>query len=193
MLASTLKIPISIDTYRAAVARKALEAGAQIVNDISGLRFDNALPAVVQAAGAGLVLMHSRGSREMLHKQGPMENPLNEIIVSLEASVKAARVAGVSDGAIVIDPGIGFGKSGSDSMKVLKSLGDFSKLKYPLLIGTSRKSFIRSLTQDSLEGRPWGTAATVVAAIMNGAHLVRVHDVRATRILTDVTDRILQA
>jgi len=193
MLASVLKIPISIDTYRAAIARRALEAGAQIVNDISGLRFDDALPPVVKAAGAGLVLMHSRGSREMLHKQGSMENPLNEIMDSLEASVKAARVAGVSNDAIVIDPGIGFGKSGSDSLKVLKSLSEFSKLKYPLLIGTSRKSFIHSLTHDSLEVGSLGTAATVVAAIINGAHIVRVHDVRATRVITDVTDRILQA
>jgi dihydropteroate synthase len=193
MLSSALKIPISIDTYRAPIARKALEAGAQIVNDISGLRFDDTLAPVVQAAGAGLVLMHSRGSRETLHKQDPMENPLNGIMDSLEASVKAARAAGVSDRAIVIDPGIGFGKSGSDSLKVLKSLGEFSKLRHPLLIGTSRKSFIRSLTQDSLEVRSWGTAATVVAAIMNGAHIVRVHDIRAARVLTDVTDRILQA
>ena len=193
MLGSALKIPISIDTYRASIARRALEAGAQIVNDISGLRFDDALPPLVQGAGAGIVLMHSRGSRETLHKQGKMENPLNEIMDGLAASVKAARVAGVSDRAIVIDPGIGFGKSGSDSLKVLESLSEFSRLKYPLLIGTSRKSFIRSLTQDSLEGRSWGTAATVVASIMNGAHIVRVHDVRAARVLTDVTDRILQA
>ena len=193
MLGSALKIPISIDTYRAAIARRALEAGAQIVNDISGLRFDDTLAPMAKAAGAGLVLMHSRGSREALHRQSPMENPLSEIMDDLEASVKAARAAGVSNRAIVIDPGIGFGKSGSDSLKVLKSLGEFSKLGHPLLIGTSRKSFIRSLTQDSLEVRSWGTAATVVAGIMNGAHIVRVHEVRAARVLTDVTDRILQA
>lgn len=189
-LAGVLKIPISVDTYRSNVAQRALEAGAQIVNDISGLRFDVRIADAVKAAGAGLVLMHSRGSRETLHRQSRMENPLKEIHDGLAASVYLARAAGAPENAIVIDPGIGFGKEASESLKVLKNLNEFSKLRYPLLVGTSRKSFIRSLTQESLEARDWGTAATVVAAIMHGAHIVRVHDVRQTRVLADVTDRI---
>lgn len=189
-LAASMKIPISVDTYRARVAQRALDAGAQIVNDISGFRLDDELPGVVQRSGAAVVLMHSRGSRGYLHKQSRMEKPLQEVMEGLAASIDRARVVGIRDDAIVIDPGIGFGKDASESLTVLKNLNDFSKLGYSLLVGTSRKSFIRLITQDSLEARTWGTAATVVAAIMNGAHIVRVHDVRQARVLADVTDRL---
>jgi len=189
-LAPVLKIPISIDTYRAQVAEKALEAGAQVVNDISGLRFDGDMAETVRKAGAGLVLMHSRGSRETLHKQPRMDDALKDVFDGLASSVYMARAAGVPERAIAVDPGIGFGKAAGESLKVLKSLNEFSKLRYPLLVGTSRKSFIRSLIQESSEAHIWGTAATVVAAIMNGAHIVRVHDVRQTRVLADVTDRL---
>ncbi len=190
-LVPAVKIPISVDTYRAGVARWALQAGAQIVNDISGLRFDPALPAVVKEARAGVVLMHSRGSRDSLHNQPKMENPVREMLVSLSASIQTARVAGILSESMAIDPGFGFGKDGAEGLKVLKSLSEFSKLRYPLLVGTSRKSFIRSIIQDSQEARTWGTAATVVIAIMSGAHIVRVHDVRHARLLADVTDRML--
>jgi dihydropteroate synthase len=189
-LARGLKIPISIDTYRSTVAEKALDAGAQIVNDISGLRFDDDMASTVKRAGAGLVLMHSRGSRETLHKQPRMEDPLKDVFDGLVSSVNSARSAGVPERAIAIDPGIGFGKTAAESLKILKSLNEFSKLQYPLLVGTSRKSFIRFLTQESSEAQIWGTAATVVAAIMNSAHIVRVHDIRRTRVLADVTDRL---
>ncbi len=189
-LARVLKIPISIDTYRAKVAEKALEAGAQAVNDISGLRFDDNMAATVRKAGAGLILMHSRGSRETLHKQPRMDDPVKDVFDGLASSVYIARAAGVPESAIAIDPGIGFGKAAAESLKVLKSLNEFSKLRYPLLVGTSRKSFIRSLTQERSEAHVWGTAATVVAAIMKGVHIVRVHDVRQTRVLADVTDRL---
>jgi dihydropteroate synthase len=190
-LAAVVKIPISVDTWRSGVARRALEAGAQIVNDISGFRFDTLLPAVVKETNAAVVLMHSRGTREMLHDQPKMENPIREMLESLFGSVQTARVAGITPEAIVVDPGFGFGKDAEQGLKVLKSLDEFSKLGYPLLVGTSRKSFIRSLIQEPQEARTWGTAATVVIAIMNGAHIVRVHDVRSTRSLADVTDRVL--
>jgi len=190
-LASAVKIPISIDTWRSGVARRALEAGAQIVNDISGLRFDTDLPGVIKARGAGIVLMHSRGTRETLHSQLKVENPISEILESLSRSIETAKAAGIPGEAIVVDPGFGFGKSAEQGLMVLKRLDEFSKLRYPLLVGTSRKSFIRALIQDTQEARTWGTAATVVIAIMNGAHIVRVHDVRATRLLADVTDRVL--
>jgi len=190
-LARLLKTPISIDTYRASVARRALDAGAQIVNDISGLRFDRDMASVVEGAAAGVVLMHSRGSRETLHRQTRMQNAVEEVLHGLAASVEKARGRGVSAKAIVIDPGIGFGKDAAESLILLKRLSEFSKLGYPLLAGTSRKSFIRFLTKDAPEARSWGTAATVVAAIINGAHIVRVHDVRQALVLADVTDEIL--
>jgi dihydropteroate synthase len=189
-LAQVVKTPISVDTYRSSIARRAIDAGAQIVNDISGFRFDNSMPRVVQETHAGVILMHSRGDRETLHTQPRMESPIREVMESLAASAEAARAGGISSDAIVIDPGIGFGKAAEESLMVLKTLGGFSKLGYPLLVGTSRKSFIRTITPDSVEARHWGTAATVVAAIMNGAHIIRVHDVRQARVLANVTDRI---
>lgn len=189
-LSNAVRIPISIDTYRAAVARRAIETGAQIVNDISGFRFDGSMPDVVQASGAGVVLMHSRGSRETLHRQSRMEDPVREVAEGLAASVEKSIAAGIRPEAIVIDPGIGFGKAAEESFGVLKSLKEFSKLRYPLLVGTSRKSFVRLIAREPSEASTWGTAATVVVAIMNGAHVVRVHDVRQARVLADVTDQL---
>jgi dihydropteroate synthase len=190
-LGKTIQIPISVDTYRASVARRAIEAGAQIVNDISGLRFDGEMPRVIRETRAGAVLMHSRGDRNLLHMQARMEDPVREVTEDLTGSAQKARAARIPADAIVLDPGIGFGKAAEESITVLKSLGVFSRLGYPILVGTSRKSFIRKITSDSPEARNWGTAATVVAAIMNGAHIVRVHDVRQSRVLADVTDRML--
>ena len=190
-LAAVLKIPISIDTYRAAVAKRAIQAGAQIVNDISAFRFDDGMPLVAAETCAGVVLMHSRGSRETLHTQSRMKDPIREVTASLASSAENARAAGIPFEAIVIDPGIGFGKAAVESVAVLKSLNVFSKIGYPILVGTSRKSFIRSITPDSPEARDWGTAATVVTAITNGAHIVRAHDVRQARVLADITDRLM--
>jgi dihydropteroate synthase len=192
-LAPALRIPISVDTWRADVARKALEAGAQIINDISAFRFDRELPQVAAKARAGVVLMHSRGNRDQIHKQQPMHDALQEVSNSLTASIEIALQAGVQRSAIVVDPGIGFGKNASESLKVLGNLDVFSKLACPLLVGTSRKSFVRSITSDNPEARMLGTAVTIVTAIINGAHIVRVHDVRQMRIAADVTDHILQA
>ena len=190
-LAAVLKIPISIDTYRAAVAKRAIQAGAQVVNDISAFRFDDGMPLVAAESRAGVVLMHSRGSRETLHTQSRMKDPIREVTASLASSTENARAAGIPFEAIVIDPGIGFGKAAVESAAVLKSLNVFSKIGYPILVGTSRKSFIRSITPDSPEARDWGTAATIVTAIMNGAHIVRAHDVRQARVLADITDRLM--
>jgi dihydropteroate synthase len=191
-VARSVKVPVSIDTYRATVARRAIEAGAQIVNDISSFRFDDQMGAIVSRTGAGVVLMHSRGDRDTLHKQPPMRDALSEVARDLSSAAERAVAAGIPAQSIVLDPGIGFGKAAAESVTILKTLNIFSKIGYPLLVGTSRKSFIRLLTSDQTQdGRIWGTAATVVTAILNGAHIVRVHDVRHTRILTDVTDRLL--
>jgi dihydropteroate synthase len=232
----TVTIPISIDTYRASVARRAVEAGAQIVNDISGFRFDDGMPLVVKESSAGVVLMHSRGNRETLHRQSRMEDPIQEVTDGLSESLRRARAASIPTAAVVIDPGIGFGKTADESLRVLKDLIVFSKLELPLLVGTSRKSFIHSAGHERSESKPdakrkrdsaqpqdraqpsideqseskrdsgqpstrlastesndAGTAATIVAAIMNGAHIVRVHNVRQARALADMTDRILLA
>jgi dihydropteroate synthase len=190
-LAAVLKIPISIDTYRATVAKRAIQAGAQIVNDISAFRFDDGMPQVAAETGVGVVLMHSRGSRETLHTQILMNDPVREVAESLAASAENARAAGIHSDAIVIDPGIGFGKAAVESLTVLKSLSVFSKIGYPILVGTSRKSFIRNFTSDHPEARNWGTAATIVTAIIYGAHIVRVHDIRQARALADIADRLV--
>ena len=193
-LVRTVSVPISIDTYHANMASRALEAGAQIVNDISGFRFDEGMPLAVKTSGAGVVLMHSRGGRETLHRQGRMDDPIREVMEGLAASAGRAREAGIPVEAIVIDPGIGFGKTADESLKILKDLKVFTKMEYPLLVGASRKSFIRSIgTAATTEAHDWGTAATNVAAILNGAHIIRVHDVRAARVLADMTDRIVMA
>jgi dihydropteroate synthase len=190
-VAKAVRIPISVDTYRSGVARRAIEAGAQVVNDISSFRFDARMPDVVNGARCGIVLMHSRGDRDTLHKQPHMTDPLAEVAAGLSSAANTAVTAGIAAESIVVDPGIGFGKAAKESVAILKSLEVFSKIEYPVLVGTSRKSFIRLLTSDSeQEGRIWGTAATVVVAIMNGAHIVRVHDIRQTRILADVADRL---
>jgi dihydropteroate synthase len=191
-LARAVRIPISIDTYRASVARKALDAGAQVVNDISAFRFDPQMPAVVQESRAGVVLMHSRGARDTLHKQPRMIDAVSEVSAGLLQAAGQALAGGIPRDSIILDPGIGFGKAAEESLAILKSLNIFSKIRYPLLVGTSRKSFIRLMTSNNFEeARNWGTAATVVVSIMKGAHIVRVHDVRPARVLADVTDRLL--
>jgi dihydropteroate synthase len=190
-LARAVKVPISIDTYRAGVARCAIEAGAQIVNDISGLRFDDNMTRVVTDTRAGVVLMHSRGTREALHKQVRMEDPMLEVAQGLRESVEKAKAAGIYRDAIVIDPGIGFGKAAEESIRILKNVSVFSKLGYPLLIGASRKSFMRSVITWSVEARDWANAATAVFAIVNGVHIIRVHDVRQARVIADVTDQLV--
>ena len=185
-LSGGLRIPISIDTYRSQVARQALAAGAQIVNDISAFRFDPEMPGVVQSGKAGVILMHSRGSREELHKQPPMTDPIREVRDELQLATKVAEGAGIERSAVVVDPGIGFGKRAEESVEVLRNLEGLTPLEYPLLIGTSRKSFLRTIVRDRL----WSTAATVASAVLRGAHIVRVHDVAEMRTLVDTLDAL---
>jgi dihydropteroate synthase len=148
---------------------------------------------VVQRFGTGLILMHSRGTRESLHQQARMEDPLAEVIEGLSSSIRVAFDAGIPREAIVVDPGIGFGKDVNENLRILKNLQQFSTLRHPLLVGTSRKSVIRSIVRDQFESRTWGTAAAVTFAIAGGAHIVRVHDIRQGRVLADVADGILSA
>jgi dihydropteroate synthase len=187
-LARQSSIPISVDTTKATVARAALDAGAAIVNDISGLRFEPELANAVATSGAGLVLMHSRGTPGALHGMPPVANIIEEVNSSLTNSIALAEEHGVQRASIVIDPGIGFGKSQEQNIELIAKLDQLIAAfpDFPLLIGTSRKSFLGRILADA-DGNPapedqrlHATMATMTAAILKGAHIIRVHDVRAT-------------
>ena len=187
-LAQRTDTPISVDTTKSEVARAALDAGAAIVNDISALRFDFYVADVVARAGAGLVLMHSRGTPATMHRLPPVADIMHEVTHSLRASINMSERRGVKRESIVIDPGIGFGKSQEQNLELIAKLDQIIAAfpAYPLLIGTSRKSFIGRLIADSsatpapASDRLPGSLATITAAILKGAHIVRVHDVKAT-------------
>ena len=194
-LSGKLSIPISVDTYRARVAKIAIDAGAQIVNDISAFRFEPDMANVVRKSQAGVILMHSRGSRDELHRQPPMADPAEEVQRDLKNFTRLAEDAGIERPSIVVDPGIGFGKSAEESLIVLRNLQALSQLEYPVLIGTSRKSFLRRIVSNGptveSKDRLWGTAATIARAIFDGAHIVRVHDVAEMRIFVDTLDALM--
>jgi dihydropteroate synthase len=181
-LSAQLKVPLSVDTYKASVARAAVDAGAQIINDISGLRFDPALGAVAAGSGAALVLMHTRGGPQTMHSKAEAEyrDVIAEVAAELSASIAAAAAAGVSADRIIVDPGIGFAKRPAHSYGVLGRLPALAEaLDRPLLVGPSRKSFMRTALDDRPPAeRDWGTAAAVTAAVLAGAHIVRVHAVK---------------
>jgi dihydropteroate synthase len=186
-LAQRSDVPISVDTTKSEVARAALEAGAAIVNDISALRFDFYVADAVARAGAGLVLMHSRGTPATMHRLPPVADIMHDVIHSLRASINMAERRGVKRDAIVLDPGIGFGKSQEQNLELLAKLDQLIAVfpGYPFLIGTSRKSFIGRLLADEngtpapAEDRLHGTMATITTAVLHGAHIIRVHDVKA--------------
>lgn len=187
-----LKIPISVDTYKASVAEKVMAAGADIINDITGLNYDPAICTIISKTRAGVVLMHSRGMPGQLHNLPPMANVLENVRTGLTSSIAQARQAGISDQSIVLDPGIGFGKSGDDNLLLHAHLNYFTELGFPLLVGTSQKSFLGTiLNQRSPSERGWGSAASVTLAIQQGVHLVRVHDVHHMRQCCLVADAIL--
>lgn len=197
-LQGKLKIPISVDTQKAAVAEIAIGAGAQIINDVSGLRHDPQMAHAVARHGAAIVLMHMRGTPQTMQKMPFARNVLKDVLAGLKKSVAVARGAGIAKGKIVIDPGIGFGKSFEQNYELLAKLTEFGKLGYPLLVGTSRKGFLgKTLAQDGnstpVEERLWGTAATVTAAILGGAHIVRVHDVKEMAQIARIADRLASA
>ncbi len=177
-LAGELDVPISIDTTKAAVARAALEAGASIVNDVSAMRFDEAMAGVVAGSGAGVVLMHMRGDPATMQQDPRYANVVTEVRELLMSSAAAARSAGIASEAIVIDPGIGFGKTAGHSLTLLKHLRAFAQTGYPLLVGPSRKSFIGATLGLGAGERLEATAAVVAWAVAEGANIVRVHDVK---------------
>ena len=181
-LRGRLTIPISVDTRRAAVAELALHAGAEIINDVSGLRNDPRIADVAARQRVPLILMHMRGEPRTMQKSCFARDVLRDVTQGLRESVSIARKAGIAKSQISLDPGIGFGKSFAQNYELLEKLPQLAKLGYPLLVGTSRKGFLgATLARDGKpappEDRTWGTAATVTASILGGAHIVRVHDV----------------
>lgn len=194
-------VPISVDTTKSEVARAALDAGAAIVNDISALRFDFYVADAAARAGAGLVLMHSRGTPATMHRLPPAADIMSEVTHSLRASTNMAERRGVKRESIVIDPGIGFGKSQEQNLELIARLDQLLTAfpEYPLLIGTSRKSFIGRILADAdgtpapAQDRLYGTMASITVAILKGARIVRVHDVKAAVETVRVVDQIREA
>jgi dihydropteroate synthase len=190
-LVKQVKIPISIDTKKAQVAWKAAASGAEIVNDISALG-DKKMTKTIKDTGAAVILMHMRGNpRNMQKGKLVYNNLMGEITDFLKKSSEKALKAGIGKDSLVIDPGIGFGKTPEDNYKIIKNLSQLKELGIPIMIGTSRKSFIGKVTGGEPDERIEGTAATVAAAIMNGCHIVRVHDVAAMKKVAIVTDAIV--
>ena len=185
-LAGKLKIPLSIDTFKSSVAAEALREGAEIVNDISALTFDNRMAEVVASARAGLVLMHTRGRPDEMQRNTEYSSLVTEVSGSLRRSLDLALDAGIEQGRIVVDPGIGFGKSVEGNLELIRRLSEFSALGCPIMVGTSRKSFIGAVLGRPVDKRLYGTAATVAIALANGASIFRVHDVRPMRDTLDM-------
>ncbi|HWZ24602.1 MAG TPA: dihydropteroate synthase [Verrucomicrobiae bacterium] len=203
-LRTRLKIPISIDTRKSEIAAKAIESGAEIINDVSGLKHDPRVAEISARARVPLVLMHMRGGPQTMQQKPFARDALKDVSQGLRASLSIARKAGVANSQIILDPGIGFGKSYAQNYELLAELPQLAKLGFPLLVGTSRKGFIsKTLAQDeklapspqpagiAAEKKIWGTAATVTASILQGAHIVRVHDVAEMVSVVRIADCIL--
>ncbi len=195
-LRGRLKIPISVDTRRASVAELALRAGAELLNDVSGLKNDPEIAEVAARRRVPLILMHMRGEPRTMQAGPFARDVMKDVLQGLRRSVAVAREAGVAKSQIILDPGIGFGKSFAQNYELLQKLPQLAELGYPLLVGTSRKGFLgATLARDGKpappEERIWGTAATVTASILNGAHIVRVHDVAEMVQVARVADCLL--
>lgn len=190
-LAGKTDVPVSVDTYKSEVARRALAAGAVLVNDISGFHFDPEMPGVVAEAGASAVLMHIRGTPKTMQQNPSYADLLGEISDYLRESIRMGESAGVRQ--MLVDPGLGFGKTVKHNYRLLASLSHFAGLGYPVLVGPSRKSFIGDALQLPVEERLEGTLAAVVAAVLYGASVVRVHDVKETVRAVRVADALKQA
>ena len=193
-LSGKINIPISIDTTKAVIAREAVAAGAEIINDISAMRFDEQMPAVIASSGAAVVFMHMRGVPQTMQK-GDLHYALlqGEMIDFFRERLNTALSAGILPEQVIIDPGIGFGKTRSDNLKLLKYLPEFNVVGRPILTGPSRKSFLGQEGRGGAMDRLEETAAAVTAAIMNGSQVVRVHDVKAMKRVVAVADAIVRA
>ena len=216
-LRTRLKIPISIDTRKSEIAAKAIESGAELINDVSGLKYDPRIAEISARAKIPLILMHMRGEPQTMQQKPFARNALKDVTQGLRASLSIARKSGVHDSQIILDPGIGFGKSYAQNYELLANLPQLAKLGFPLSVGTSRKGFIaKTLAQENIlsstapatvaadskphasanaatDSKIWGTAATVTASILHGAHIVRVHDVAQMVTVARIGDCILNS
>ncbi len=193
-ISKRLKIPVSVDTRKAKVADSAIRAGASIVNDISGLKYDPAMAGVAAEYGAGVIVMHMKGTPRDMQRSPRYHNIIAEIKSGLRESIRIARRAGINEKNIIVDPGIGFGKTAGHNLEILNRLGEFKELGRPICVGTSRKSFIgRILNSRDAGDRLSGTIATCVVAIMRGANILRVHDVKEAAEAAAITDSILSS
>jgi dihydropteroate synthase len=186
-------IPISVDTTKSQVAKAALASGAVMINDISSLQADPAIGAEAARCGAALILMHMRGEPGNMQSLPPSADIVRDVDVWVQEAVARAKSSGVSSDKVVLDPGIGFGKTAAQNFELLRNLGRLADAGFPVLVGTSRKSFIGSIVKKPASELVLGTCATVAASIVYGAHMVRVHDVAATREVADVTDAIVRS
>jgi len=186
-------IPISIDTSKLAVAKASLECGASIINDIASLQKDPGIGPVVAKYDAALILMHMRGESGNMQTIPPSTDILSDIEIWAKEAVARARNSGVSSDKIILDPGIGFGKTAAQNLEILRNLDRLAAAGFPILTGTSRKSFIGAILKRPANELVMGTGATVTAFIIYGAHIVRVHDVAAIRQVADMTDAIVNA
>ena len=189
-LSKEVNIPISIDTYKSVVAQRAIEAGAEIVNDISGLHFDPNLAKVVAKEDTPLILMHIRGTPETMQKDVHYESLFSEILRYLKDSIQMAESAGVDPRQIIVDPGIGFGKTVEDNLLILKNLFELRVLGKPVLLGTSRKSFIGKILNAEIGDRLEGTLSSIAIGVLNGAQIIRSHDVLQAKKAIAVADAI---
>ena len=190
-LASRVRVPISIDTYKSEVADLALGEGASIVNDISGLQYDPRLSTLTAAKAAPIILMHTRGRPQDMYAHAAYDDVVRDVMADLQSAVERALAAGIARDCILLDPGLGFAKHASQSLAVLAGLDRLAALGFPLLIGPSRKSFMTASTGPlGPEARDWPTTAAVTAAILGGAHIVRVHRVAEMVHVVRVADAI---
>ena len=191
-LAKKSAAPVSVDTYKSVVAKHALDAGASIVNNIMGTSPDRALLKMICRYEAAVILMHIRGTPRTMQNNIAYTNLITEIKDSLRKSLEICLEIGIKSDRIILDPGIGFGKTVEHNLEIINRLDEFQSLRCPLLVGTSRKSFIgKILAKDAPQQRIWGTAATVGASIVKGAHIVRVHDVKEMADVARMTDAII--
>jgi len=183
-------LPISVDTTKSEVARVALEHGASIINDISAMAADPLIGSVAVEYGAAMVLMHMRGTPQTMQALPPSPDILSEIDAWAKDVAARASACGISSDRVILDPGVGFGKTAAQNVEIIVNIPRLAAAGFPVLIGTSRKSFIGAVTQKPAHDRVIGTCATVTASILYGAHVVRVHDVAVAREIADVTDVI---
>ncbi|MBU0759708.1 MAG: dihydropteroate synthase [Candidatus Omnitrophica bacterium] len=191
-LARKIKIPISVDTRKSEVALRALDKGASIINDITGLEYDNRMTDVVARYDAGVIIMHIKGEPRTMQKSPVYGNLIKEILEKLTDLVERAEKSGIKKENIIVDPGIGFGKTFDHNLEILNNLSVFRGMGKPILVGTSRKSFIGNILDAEPRERIWGVAASVAISINNGADIVRVHDVKQMKQVAMVADAIVK-